>query len=116
MTIQISLAQLNYFSIPGVPVINPDASRILKIVSSYFNVVPELLKGKTRKRDIVEARQITMYFIRKKTRYSLAETAGMFGGRDHTTCIHSIQTVRDLMQTDPIYKLHINNIEQLLHS
>lgn len=73
---------------------------IQKIVSDYFAIGVEKLKEKTRKREIVQARQISMYFAKQFTKASLKTIGLHFGGRDHSTVIHALQTVSDLMSTD----------------
>lgn len=77
---------------------------IQKMVCDYFNVPYEKLLQKTRKREIVQARQITMFLAKAFTKNSLKTIGEHFGGRDHTTVIHSCQTVKDLMDTDELFK------------
>jgi chromosomal replication initiator protein len=73
---------------------------IQKFVSEYFGVQVDLLKDKTRKREIVVARQVSMYFAKEYTNMSLKSIGNHFGGRDHSTVIHAITAVNDLMDTD----------------
>ncbi|HVD98408.1 MAG TPA: chromosomal replication initiator protein DnaA [Cytophagaceae bacterium] len=73
---------------------------IMKFVSEYFNVTIEQMKDKTRKREIVVARQVSMYFAKEYTNMSLKSIGSNFGNRDHSTVIHAIQSVNDLMDTD----------------
>lgn len=77
---------------------------IQKMVCDYFDVPYDKLLQKTRKREIVQARQITMYLSKAFTKNSLKTIGEHFGGRDHTTVIHSCQTVKDLMDTDNLFK------------
>ncbi|MBN9351826.1 MAG: chromosomal replication initiator protein DnaA [Chitinophagaceae bacterium] len=77
---------------------------IQKMVCDYFDVPFEKLLQKTRKREIVQARQITMFLAKAFTKNSLKTIGEHFGGRDHTTVIHSCQTVKDLMDTDTLFK------------
>lgn len=77
---------------------------IQKMVCEYFNVPYQKLIDKTRKREIVQARQITMFLAKAFTKNSLKTIGEHFGGRDHTTVIHSCQTVKDLMDTDELFK------------
>lgn len=77
---------------------------IQKMVCDYFDVPYEKLLQKTRKREIVQARQITMFLAKAFTKNSLKTIGEHFGGRDHTTVIHSCQTVKDLMDTDSLFK------------
>ncbi len=52
-----------------------------------------------------------MYLVRKYTQYSLEETGGFFGGRDHTTVMHSVKTIERLRQTDSGFARQIEQIE-----
>ena len=70
------------------------------------------LLQKTRKREIVQARQITMYLAKAFTKNSLKTIGEHFGGRDHTTVIHSCQTVKDLMDTDSIFRENVMELTQ----
>ena len=85
---------------------------IQKMVCEYFDVPYEKLQQKTRKREIVQARQITMYLGKAFTKNSLKTIGEHFGGRDHTTVIHSCQTVKDLMDTDSVFKENVLELTQ----
>jgi chromosomal replication initiator protein len=85
---------------------------IQKMVCEYFTIGVDLVKSKTRKREIVQARQISMYFAKDLTKASL-KTIGMhFGGRDHSTVIHACQTVNDLMETDKKFKADVEELSK----
>jgi chromosomal replication initiator protein len=85
---------------------------IQKIVCDYLKIPIDQVKAKTRKREIVQARQISMFFAKELTKASL-KTIGMhFGGRDHSTVIHAVQTVNDLMVTDKEFKIHIEELKK----
>jgi chromosomal replication initiator protein len=85
---------------------------IQKMVCEYFNVPYDKLLAQTRKREIVQARQITMYLAKAFTKNSLKTIGEHFGGRDHTTVIHSCQTVKDLMDTDTIFRENVMELTQ----
>lgn len=85
---------------------------IQKMVCEYFDVPFDKLQQKTRKREIVQARQITMYLAKAFTKNSLKTIGEHFGGRDHTTVIHSCQTVKDLMDTDGVFKENVMELQQ----
>ena len=85
---------------------------IQKMVCDYFDVPYEKLLQKTRKREIVQARQITMYLAKAFTKNSLKTLGEHFGGRDHTTVIHSCQTVKDLMDTDNLFRENVMELQQ----
>jgi chromosomal replication initiator protein len=85
---------------------------IQKMVCEYYDVPYDKLLQKTRKREIVQARQITMFLSKAFTKNSLKTIGEHFGGRDHTTVIHSCQTVKDLMDTDSIFKESVMELQQ----
>ena len=77
---------------------------ILDLVSDHFKVPVDTLQSKTRKRHVVIARQMSMYLIQKLTDQTLKNIGETFGGRDHSTVIHAVKTIRDLMETDVFIK------------
>jgi chromosomal replication initiator protein len=83
---------------------------IQKLVSDYFGVSVDLMKSKTRKREIVQARQISMFFAKQLTQASLKNIGMYFGGRDHSTVIHACQTVNDLIDTDKKFKSDVDEL------
>ena len=85
---------------------------IQKMVCDFFGVNYEKLLEKTRKREVVQARQISMYLSKTFTKNSLKTIGEHFGGRDHTTVIHSCQTVKDLMDTDAVFRENVMEITQ----
>jgi len=85
---------------------------IQKMVCEKFDVAYDKLLQKTRKREIVQARQITMYLAKAFTKNSLKTIGEHFGGRDHTTVIHSCQTVKDLMDTDGVFRENVLELQQ----
>jgi chromosomal replication initiator protein len=85
---------------------------IQKVVSDYFDLPIELLKSKTRKREVVQARQIAMYFSKNLTKASLANIGLHCGGKDHATVLHACRTVNNLMETDKRFKQYIEDLEK----
>ena len=81
---------------------------IQKTVSDYYGIKLEDLKAKTRKKEIVTARQVAMYFSKEFTNHSLKSIGYHFGGRDHSTVFHVVQTVNDLMETDTAFRNAVN--------
>lgn len=77
---------------------------IQKIVSDYFQMDTETLRSKTRKRNIVQARQLAMFFAKKYTKSSLASIGSQIGDRDHATVLHACKTVDNLLETDKEFK------------
>jgi len=87
---------------------------IQKLVCEYFEVPVEMVKSKTRKREIVQARQISMYLAKSHTKTSLKSIGQFFGGRDHSTVIYACQTVEDLIDTDKKFKNYVQDIQKKL--
>lgn len=87
---------------------------IQKVVSDYFDIEIEILKSKTRKREIVQARQIAMYFSKKMTKSSLANIGAHCGGKDHATVLHACRTVNNLSETDKQFKAYLSDLEKKL--
>ncbi len=85
---------------------------IQRLVADHFSLSYEKLMQKTRRREIVQARQIVMYLSKKFTKNSLKAIGAHFGGFDHTTVIHSVQTVENLMDTDSEYRNHVQDLTQ----
>lgn len=85
---------------------------IAKLVAEHFEVPVEKLSSKTRKRSIVIARQLSMYLAKNYTKSSLKTIGDNFGGKDHSTVIYSINTVRDLIDTDTLFKDTVAELEK----
>ncbi|MBA3971714.1 MAG: chromosomal replication initiator protein DnaA [Bacteroidetes bacterium] len=85
---------------------------IQKVVCDYFDLPLELLKSKTRKREVVQARQIAMYFAKSMTKSSLATIGLHCGGKDHATVLHACRTVNNLMDTDKRFKNYIEELNK----
>jgi chromosomal replication initiator protein len=85
---------------------------IQKVVSDYFDLPIELMKSKTRKREVVQARQIAMYFSKSLTKSSLANIGMHCGGKDHATVLHACRTVNNLMDTDKKFRSYIEELEK----
>lgn len=87
---------------------------IQKVVCNYYEIPVESLKSKSRKREIVQARQIAMYFSKNLTKASLATIGAHIGGKDHATVLHAYKTVLNLMETDKHFRAQIEEIEKRL--
>ncbi|MGM9786583.1 MAG: chromosomal replication initiator protein DnaA [Candidatus Cryptobacteroides sp.] len=88
--------------------------RVQKVVCEYFNISRDDLLSKTRKRQIVQARQIAMYMSRNMINCSLSTIGSEIGGKDHATVLHACTTVADLMSTDRTFKQYVTDIEKML--
>ena len=82
-------------------IITPDS--IIREICRYFRIEEDQIKGQSRSRDCLNARQIAMYLIRRMTSLSLDETGQAFGGRDHSTVLNSINKVEKKMKSDANY-------------
>ncbi|MBX2963798.1 MAG: chromosomal replication initiator protein DnaA [Cyclobacteriaceae bacterium] len=87
---------------------------IQKTVSEYFKVDLEAMKGKGKKREIVIPRQVAMYFCKRYTQLTLALIGENFGGRDHSTVIHALESVEDMMKTDSNFKSSVEELGKKL--
>lgn len=85
---------------------------IQKVVCDYFNLPIELLKSKTRRREVVQARQIAMFFAKRMTKSSLASIGAQCGGKDHATVLHACKTVNNLLDTDKRFKVYIDELDK----
>lgn len=87
---------------------------IVKLVSKYYNIESELLKTKTRKREICFPRQAAMYLIKENTNLSLTHIGGLFNGKDHATVLHAKRTVANLMQSDKTIGLDLKKLQKVI--
>ena len=85
---------------------------IQKIVCDYFDINIDMLNSKTRKREIVQARQLSMFFAKKLTKASLASIGLHCGKKDHATVLHACRTVNNLIETDKQFKLYVDDLEK----
>ena len=80
------------------------------MVADYFEMDLDTLQSKTRKRHIVQARQLAMYFAKKYTKASLASIGSQIGKRDHATVLHACRTVENLADTDKQFRKYIDDL------
>jgi len=85
---------------------------IQKLVAEHFDLPVDKLKGQTRKRSIVIARQLSMYLAKNLTNNSLKAIGENFGGRDHSTVIYSCKAVQDLLDTDMVFKDTVSELQK----
>ena len=85
---------------------------IQKVVSDYFDMPIELMKSKTRKREVVQARQIAMFYAKNMTKASLATIGAQCGGKDHATVLHAYRTVNNLIETDKQFRGYIADLDK----
>lgn len=87
---------------------------IQKVICDYFDMPIELLKSKTRKREIVQARQLAMYFSKQLTKNSLASIGAQCGNKDHATVLHACRTVNNLTETDKRFRTYVDDLRKKL--
>lgn len=97
-------------------VVNPQPSiqNIIDAVTNYYGVKLADLQSKRRHRSITIPRQVCMHLARKRTRYSLEEIGGYFGGRDHTTVMHACRTIEGRAQSDVSFAAQLDEIDEQL--
>lgn len=94
---------------------NVDIDYIQEIVCKYFGITEEEIKGKSRTRNIVLARQIAMYLCKEYTELSLKAIGFHFGGRDHSTVIHAIQTISEQIEIDSAIRNDVATLMKMLN-
>jgi chromosomal replication initiator protein len=85
---------------------------IQKVVCDYFNLSLDVINSKTRKREIVQARQLAMYFAKKHTKASLATIGLHCGNKDHATVLHACRTVNNLIDTDKQFRIYVEDLDK----
>ena len=86
---------------------------IQRVVCQHYNIPEDILRGKSRKKEIAFARQMAMYLSKEITRYSLKSIGLHFGGRDHTTVIHAIRTIDELYKDKKGHKYVVEAVDTL---
>jgi len=94
--------------------VNLTIEEIQRLVCEYFNIPEDLVRAKTRKREVVQARQVAMYFSKQLTQHSLKTIGLHFGGRDHSTVIHANQSVENQIETAPKFSDMIKEISRII--
>ena len=107
VTLQMAQQVLKYLISGGERRITMDS--ILRAVADKFNMQPQQLKQKSNTRQIAYPRQIAMYLMKDLTQASLPEIGRVFGGKHHTTVLHSVQKIEKLRQSD-------TDLNRLIHS
>lgn len=87
---------------------------IQNVVCNFYKVSVDQIKSKTRRREIVTARQVVMYFSKELTKESLASIGALIGGKDHATVLHACKTVKNLIDTDKGFSNNIKEIEKMI--
>lgn len=104
-------------NIVGEDTSNITIEKVQSLVCDYFNISREELVSQSRRRQIVQARQIAMYLTRTHiSNCSLATIGAEIGGKDHATVLHACTTVSDLISTDRTFKKYVSDIESMILS
>ena len=112
--ITVSLAESITGKIVGEEQTDVTIDLIVDTVCEYFNITRDILLSKSRKRQIVQARQIAMYECRNLIpNCSLSTIGSELGGKDHATVLHACTTVQDLMSTDKTFRQYVTDIENM---
>lgn len=90
--------------------------KIKDAVSDYYSIKKDLIQSTSRKREIVQARQVTMYFIKKHTELSLSQIGVQVGNRSHATVLHACNTVKNYYDFDKGFRSDLEEIEKILYS
>jgi chromosomal replication initiator protein len=85
---------------------------IQKMVGEYFGIPVEKINANKRDREVVQPRQICMYFAKKYTKLPLANIGSLCGGRDHATVLHAVKTISNLYETDRKMKSDVDEIDK----
>ncbi len=113
--ISVSLAEHIADKIVGEQQNDITIDKVQRVVCDYFSISRDDLLSKTRKRQIVQARQIAMYMSRSLiSNCSLSTIGAEIGGKDHATVLHACTTVSDLMSTDKTFRQYVTDIEKML--
>ena len=84
---------------------------ILEKVCKHYNVAPQHVFSKSRKRDYVQVRQVSMYLAQKYTKMPASRIGQLIGNRDHSTVIHSCNTVEQRLKVDKAFSAELSSIE-----
>lgn len=87
---------------------------IQDIVCGFYNIKPELIHTASRKRQIVQARQVTMYLSKQYTEMSLAQIGSLIGKKNHATVLHACRMVKEQMEVDKLFRDEVCEIEKKL--
>ncbi len=87
---------------------------IMEHTAKMFDLPEDQLRAKTRKKDVVRARQVAMFLAKQLTQHSLVTIGLHFGGRDHSTVIHAIESVEKNLKADPVFRQQIESLKKHL--
>ena len=88
----------------------PTAQAVVNYICSTYHIDEDVLRGQSRGREVVTARQIAMYLMRRMICMNLVDIGKEFGDRDHTTVLHSLDKVEKQMRSDPAFAEMVKQI------
>ncbi len=115
-TITIELARKMIDQIVHNSVKEISIDYIQKVICDHFDLQVEKIHSNTRRREIVIARQLAMFFAKKHTKASLASIGTQCGKRDHATVLHACKTINNLIETDKSFKSMVDELDKKIKS
>ena len=101
---------------PDVPPTTITVATIQQVVSREWGVTPDGLRSKTRTKQLTVPRQVAMYLCRELLALQLVEIGNAFGGRDHSTVIHSLERVAQSMSGEPVFEGRVTKLRGMLET
>ena len=114
MPIDLALAEKVISRIVNITKKVNTVEKIRDVVCEYFSLSVDAISTKSRKREVVQARQIAMYLSKQLTKSSLSTIGNTIGQRDHATVLHACKIVTDLMDCDKNFRSSVKEIEERL--
>ncbi len=116
MDINLELARRVMKNFVKMPALELTLEHIQRTVAGFFELPYERISTRTRQRDTVRARQVSMYLSKQFTENSLKAIGVHFGGYDHSTVLHALQAVENMLDTDPDFRSQIEELKVLVQS
>jgi len=92
----------------------PSVEKIIRVVGTYFVISANDILSQTREARVTRPRQVAMWLARKLTPRSMPEIGRYIGGRDHTTVLHAVRKVNQVMEADPAFKADVDELVKRL--
>ena len=105
------LYTMTYFAAPGIKGLKVfkkiDYEKVIQLTADFFNLATQQVLSKSRRMDIVDARRHAIYYFKIEAGLTLKKVGSLVGGKDHTSVIHSLTTIRNLCDTEPKRKARL---------
>ncbi len=112
---ELNLSEIrNLLKNSNKPKKNVSIKDITKIVADFYNIEENSIYEKTRRKEVVRPRQLTMYILREDFNFSFPSIGQKLGGRDHTTVIHSCEKVKNELKANSLLSQELNQIRALI--